>query len=616
MGRRSQRSAHFIFQEVDEGWKSGSAKCKHCQKKASIHTTRQADHLKECDAYLLYSARQKRQRDEQDDDGPLKRFKISPKEHDDITEAAANMLFECGLPFTFFQQPAVRRFLTQIQPAWKPVDESTFRRQMLDNKYFKLKEEVDEILDNEQYLGLSIDDTSNITLDRISNVSVTTSKGTFYYHNLVLNGETQTADLSFKGLLETCRVITRNNLSRINAISMDTCSHNLLLQARARAYPEFQHSFFINCDAHGINLLIRDLLKLPQFDATVKLASQIFNHFAHSPKQKTLVKEYRQQLGIKSMMFRSPVDTRWGSHIDAFEALINNRPALRLLLTSPHADFESSERARTVYATLPSNKFWSDLTDLYELIRPLRSHIHVAESTSSHIGFVRKRWDVIYSELQAWQTMTGQTIFGLEELMRSRRKRQLTDLHELAHVLMPTTIRDGYTFPPGMQQRLLDLLRVYIPDDSEYDNAEGAFLDYVTQMRAFHAGDQRWHAAGSPHRFWQRYNDESRSLTLFTMRLLKTVANSAACERAFSHMKRLHSKVRNRLDPERVNKLLFIAINEPILRQSTPWESLCFDSDDDDNNDIEDYSFELVSTRVEPSGGEEEEELTYALSVQ
>jgi hypothetical protein len=45
------------------------------------------------------------------------------------------------------------------------------------------------------------------------------------------------------------------------------------------------------------------------------------------------------------------------------------------------------------------------------------------------------------------------------------------------------------------------------------------------------------------------------------IRIFTTVANSVPSERGFSTMKLQHTKLRNRLFPSRVDKLVFIHIN-------------------------------------------------------
>ena len=69
--------------------------------------------------------------------------------------------------------------------------------------------------------------------------------------------------------------------------------------------------------------------------------------------------------------------------------------------------------------------------------------------------------------------------------------RQLSDIHKLAHILMPTTINARYEFAARVQTRLLSLLRQYIPHREEYDKAVTAFINYVTRMERFNMTDNQ-----------------------------------------------------------------------------------------------------------------------------
>ena len=367
---------------------------------------------------------------------------------------------------------------------------------------------------------------------------------------------------------------------------MDTCSHNLNMQNRIRQLPELQHSIILNCDAHGIALLLKDLVELKEYLPIVGQAMVILNHFAHSPKQKAILKEKREQLHVTTPMIRSPSETRWGSHVDSFESLIQNKHALLATLTDVRTDCTSSPRAKSVARTLPDTTFWGELEEVLSLILPLRGYIHQAEASIAHVGLVRSRWDKIEEHIQRWRQTTAKQLVDLDDIVHKRRMRQLSDIHELAHILMPTTINARYEFAAGVQTRLLSLLRQYIPHREEYDKVVAAFMNYVTRMEGFDMTDDRWEYCDRPIQFWQRHADNSYELAVFARRLFKTVANSASCERAFSRMKLVHSKNRNRLSPERVNKLLFISINSPILRRDGLGRiTALIDSDEDDEDD-------------------------------
>ncbi|KIX05241.1 uncharacterized protein Z518_06113 [Rhinocladiella mackenziei CBS 650.93] len=51
------------------------------------------------------------------------------------------------------------------------------------------------------------------------------------------------------------------------------------------------------------------------------------------------------------------------------------------------------------------------------------------------------------------------------------------------------------------------------------------------------------------------------------LRILHSIANQAPAERAFSQMNMIHNKLRNRLGNEKTNVLIYIRINEQVLRR-------------------------------------------------
>lgn len=66
--------------------------------------------------------------------------------------------------------------------------------------------------------------------------------------------------------------------------------------------------------------------------------------------------------------------------------------------------------------------------------------------------------------------------------------------------------------------------------------------------------------------FWVSAINRSSSLGRLGNRLYSTPANSVPSERSFSTQNFIHSKVRNCLKPERVNKLTYIYMNSRVFR--------------------------------------------------
>jgi hAT family C-terminal dimerisation region len=85
--------------------------------------------------------------------------------------------------------------------------------------------------------------------------------------------------------------------------------------------------------------------------------------------------------------------------------------------------------------------------------------------------------------------------------------------------------------------------------------------------------------------FWQLHFDDNNALAQLADRVLHTLANSVPCERAFSALNQLHTKTRNALTPERVNKLLYIQINSRTLRRDALAGKILRDEDEDEDEE-------------------------------
>jgi hypothetical protein len=137
----------------------------------------------------------------------------------------------------------------------------------------------------------------------------------------------------------------------------------------------------------------------------------------------------------------------------------------------------------------------------------------------------------------------------------------------------------------GEQERVLKTLKAYLPPD-DVPRAMQAFLRFYTRRGPFREDHSSWDYAEDPVMFWQLHFDDNNALSQLADRVLHTLANSVPCERAFSTLNQLHTKTRNALTPERVNKLLYIQINRRTLRRDALAEKLLEDEDEDEEDDL------------------------------
>ena len=317
------------------------------------------------------------------------------------------MIYEAGLPLSFFEHFAVQAFFRRLRPAYKLPCRRRLSTTLLDESYRSVKEEVEEYLEKQDNLCLSFDESNDVANNRIMNISVTTERGAFYYENIYLDARAVTAEFCAEKIKQQARLITKGQLKCINSISTDTCDTMLKTARLLQALPSFQHTFMVPCDPHGLQLLIQDICESPAFRQSVKQADEIVSHFKGSKKQYQILKQLQRELcpsprgKAYALILRCKI--RWGSCSGEIQRLISEAKALRAFTTDTRIEdiVKSEGRLINIIKTIQSRVFWFSLAELEEIITPIREAQIEAQTDRSHLGYVKGRWEKLWEHLRA-----------------------------------------------------------------------------------------------------------------------------------------------------------------------------------------------------------------------
>jgi hypothetical protein len=114
------------------------------------------------------------------------------------------------------------------------------------------------------------------------------------------------------------------------------------------------------------------------------------------------------------------------------------------------------------------------------------------------------------------------------------------------------------------QERIHETFEQYFPNSSE--KALCSFYDFRHQRGPFHTRNKAWKMKESS-LFWAYMRAYCPELASFAERLIRICANSVTSERAWSAMNYIHSKSRNSLSINTVDKLTFIYMNVRTLQR-------------------------------------------------
>jgi len=153
------------------------------------------------------------------------------------------MIYDVGLPLTFFERPAVKAFLHRLRPAYNLPSRVRLSTELLEDSYQSVRQEVEEYLDKQDNLCISFDESNDIASNRIMNIAIITDRGAFYDQNVDIGAAKATAEFCFEKIEQRAQAITKGQLQRINSISTDTCGTMLKTARLVQAHPPFQHTF-------------------------------------------------------------------------------------------------------------------------------------------------------------------------------------------------------------------------------------------------------------------------------------------------------------------------------------------------------------------------------------
>lgn len=257
--------------------------CKHCEKPFIYNVSRGRIHLSKCIQWARIQAAQIAPTP-----ASIQNYvcQLADAQIRLIQLQAARTLYVTGKPFTYFEHPEMITLYKMLNAAYKNPTVQQLSGDLLHQIYDEYKEKVKIILGAEKRLNIVFDASENTADERVLNVCVGVPYGPAYYWTTINCQDTDlTAANHLLFLLPILVDISGNDLQKINSFTTDTCNTMKATHKLIQAHPELRHCFTIFCDSHSLQLLIKDILHLPSFQATHKEASEIISFFTGAKKQ-------------------------------------------------------------------------------------------------------------------------------------------------------------------------------------------------------------------------------------------------------------------------------------------------------------------------------------------
>lgn len=190
-------------------------------------------------------------------------------------------IFVSGRPFSLVEDKHFRKVFQMLRPDFQLPDRKTLCTTILDDCYEHVNGQLREKLDGTRYLNVTFDESTNINDDRILTMSFSTRDASYYYDSELFGDRRLTADEISEIVVKklTSFLGPSPDWSRINSITTDTCSTMKAVWRILEQKPMFEHTFFVPCDSHGLQLVVKDLINLQAIKPIFDAAAAVVRYF-------------------------------------------------------------------------------------------------------------------------------------------------------------------------------------------------------------------------------------------------------------------------------------------------------------------------------------------------
>jgi hypothetical protein len=276
---------------------------------------------------------------------------------------------------------------------------ATYKTTMIVMKILLLeKNEVESCLSHEEWVNIVFDESKDRAGHRISNMSLVTRLGAFYYLTDAVGETRQTAENFAVWAMQRMGQSVQGNYARINSVATDICSDMRAVWRKIKADPRTSHVFCVPCDSHGLQLLIGDLVdKIPTLKSVKDDAEAIATAFRNSPLQYAILRRHQEACYEgRRKAFVIAVATRWGTQAGLVDSDLGNKDALMSYVDDPVAGIRQS-----VVYIIRRPHFWFALSELSYVLAPIHVEQKLSEGTEADVGLVWERWDKLEAHIRS-----------------------------------------------------------------------------------------------------------------------------------------------------------------------------------------------------------------------
>ncbi|XP_073522458.1 uncharacterized protein [Phyllobates terribilis] len=461
-------------------------------------------------------------------------IRTSRLEKELIDEKIAQFIYATNSSFRLTENPHFINMVQSLRPGYSPPSRADVAGKLLDQVYDREMEQCATALEG-KIVNLSIDGWSNVHNDPIVCAYITTEEGkVFLAQTTDTSGNAHTAEYLQEVAVKAITACEQKFKCLVRSLVTDNAA-NVSKMRRNLEEQGGNTKLLITygCSAHLLHLLAKDL-SVPEIKANVVEIAKYFrnNHFAAAA--------LKRMGGTKLTL---PQDVRWNSVVDCFEQYIENWPILMTLCEENRDKIDGTVTAKILNIGLKRN-----VEHMLSFLKPISQALNKIQKNSCFIADAVEIWKELSEHLKTELHMDRIKL----QAVNKRMGQALTPAHFLANIV--NIQYQGQNLSAEEEELAMTWVSSNHP----------SLMPTIINFRAKGEPFKKYMFAEdilrkvTPVNWWKSLKRLDLETVQVMISLLTAVASSAGVERIFSSFGLIHSKLRNRLGPNKAGKLVFL----------------------------------------------------------
>ncbi|GBG64702.1 hypothetical protein CBR_g46245 [Chara braunii] len=496
---------------------------------------------------------------------PIDRYVRNPRQRE-IDLAAMDLFAQNAIPFNVAKSSSWKKFCelcfgpqSAARCPLKHVPYNALREELLDSRKQTYLEREAKLRVDWEKTGCTLitDGTTDICGRSLLNYILARRDRPVF----IKCDHVKRKDKNSAAMLESWKTFLREN-RQATAICTDSFASNKAAAEALGKDPKFAYIYWIPCTAHCMDLFLHDLGGMTWAKKILDEANEVVKFFRiHSAPREML-------FGHGKTVLKRPQTTRFGTNFIMLERLKEKEARVKDTVNNMEWEemqwpYAIRDKALLVERLVQSTYFWNDVRMMFILMEGAFSILRMVDRDVHCISRVYDAAVALKNCVLAAPLTEGQRVEVLK-VVSNRTDQLLGPVHTVARLLDPNLRDRGVFSDPTLMTQFRGVVEhlVGARGTPQYQECIDSLYAFQREQGIF--GDpevQRRGRLDSALDWWEDHGRGHPALQRLALRILSMWTASSPAERNWSTWALVHTKDRNKLEHERVEKLVYLHWN-------------------------------------------------------